>query len=52
MDPECCTLEQLALIGVDPAGLTAAWLFGAGSIFTFWVLGIAAGWAIKAIKTL
>jgi len=50
MEETCCTLEQLALIGVDPETVMSAFLWGFGAYAFFWGLGFAARAAVKAIR--
>ncbi len=43
---------ELALIGVDSATILLVYTWGMGAVLSMWVIGYAAGVAIKAINLL
>jgi hypothetical protein len=52
MDQTCCTVEQLALIGVNAADMTQAFGWGFGAVVLFWSLGFGLGVAVDIIRKL
>lgn len=50
MAESCCTVEQMALIGINAQEIAYAYAWGFGAVVTAWFFGFCIGVAVDAIR--